>query len=68
MVRLTAVLAILALISSVTIAEARGGRTTAEDCAAGSVDPDCPDDPPPPGKSGTTTTSGKQQPPNDNNK
>jgi hypothetical protein len=43
--KLTAVLALLALMSSVTIAEARGGRTTAEDCDAGSVDPDCPDVP-----------------------
>jgi hypothetical protein len=48
--KLTAVLAVLALISSATIAEARGGRTTAQDCDAGSNDPDCPDTPPPPSK------------------
>jgi len=43
--KLTAALALVALISSVTIADARGGRTTAEDCDAGSADPDCPDAP-----------------------
>jgi hypothetical protein len=53
--KLTAALAVVALISSVTIAEARGGRTTAADCEAGSDDPDCPDAPdqqskPPPPK------------------
>jgi hypothetical protein len=43
-----AVLALLALIGSVSItavADARGGRTTAADCQAGSDDPDCPDTP-----------------------
>jgi hypothetical protein len=40
---LALMLAMAALISSVTVADARGGRTTAQDCAAGSDDPDCPD-------------------------
>jgi len=44
--KLTAALALVVLVSSVTIAEARGGRTTAEDCEPGSADPDCPDTPP----------------------
>jgi hypothetical protein len=55
--KLTAVLALLALISSTAVAEARGGRTTAQDCDADSKDPDCPDVPassakssPPPSK------------------
>src|SRR4051812_46523918 len=53
--KLAAALAVVALISSVTMAEARGGRTTAADCEAGSDDPDCPDAPdtrskPPPPK------------------
>jgi hypothetical protein len=53
--KLTAALAVVVLISSTAIAEARGGRTTAADCAAGSDDPDCPDAPdtqtkPPPPK------------------
>jgi hypothetical protein len=43
--RLAAALAVVALISSVTVAHARGGRTTAADCEAGSDDPDCPDKP-----------------------
>ncbi len=43
--KLTAALAVLAVISSVTVAHARGGRTTAADCEAGSDDPDCPDTP-----------------------
>jgi len=45
--RLAAMLALLVLvqISSATLADARGGRTTAADCAAGSDDPDCPDTP-----------------------
>ena len=43
-----AILALVALISSVTIAEARGGKTSADDCQADSADPDCPDKPPPP--------------------
>jgi hypothetical protein len=51
----TAVLALLALISSVTVADARGGRTTTADCAAGSDDPDCPDAPDPHGKPPPTT-------------
>jgi hypothetical protein len=46
--KLRAVLALLVLISSVTVADARGGRTTAKDCDAGSDDPDCPDAPTPP--------------------
>ncbi len=40
---LAAILALLALVMSVSVADARGGRTTAADCAAGSDDPDCPD-------------------------
>ena len=57
-------LAMVALLSSTVAAQARAGRTTAEDCKAGSDDPDCPDaaapakpgqpgkpaDPPPPPK------------------
>jgi len=43
--KLIAILALLALVSSATVAEARGGRTTAEDCEPGSADPDCPDAP-----------------------
>jgi hypothetical protein len=38
-----ALAALMALSSFVAPAEARGGRTTAADCAAGSDDPDCPD-------------------------
>jgi hypothetical protein len=47
--KLTAALAVLMVISTVTVAEARGGRTTAADCEAGSDDPDCPDTPDPKG-------------------
>ena len=38
-------LGLVALLSTVTatLAEARGGRSTAADCANGSDDPDCPD-------------------------
>jgi len=36
-------LAAAAMTESVTLAAARGGRSTAADCAAGSDDPDCPD-------------------------
>jgi hypothetical protein len=43
--KLTLALAAIALLASVTIAEARGGRTTAAECEAGSDDPDCPDVP-----------------------
>ncbi len=43
--KLSAALALVALLFSVTAAEARGGRTTAADCEAGSVDPECPDAP-----------------------
>jgi hypothetical protein len=57
--KLTAALALVALISSVTIADARGGRTTAEDCEAGSADPDCPDTQGPPKKSDTSSTQGQ---------
>jgi hypothetical protein len=60
--KLTAALAVVALISSVTIAEARGGRTTAADCEAGSDDPDCPDTPTPPGKSSPPAKSSGQPP------
>ncbi len=45
--KLTAALALLALIGSVSVADARGGRTSAADCEAGSADPDCPDEPSP---------------------
>lgn len=48
--KMIAALALLALVSSVTNADARGGRTTANDCEAGSADPDCPDDAPAPAK------------------
>jgi len=44
--KLTAALALVALIFSGTMAEARGGRTSVADCDAGSADPDCPDAPP----------------------
>jgi len=46
--RRAAMLALLALAGTMTssaIADARGGRTTAADCEAGSDDPDCPDTP-----------------------
>ena len=36
-------LAVVALLSSAVVAQAKAGRTTAEDCKAGSDDPDCPD-------------------------
>jgi len=39
-------LALMALVYSATTAEARGGRTSAADCEAGSADPDCPDSAP----------------------
>jgi hypothetical protein len=42
--KIAAALVLLALVSSVTNADARGGRTTANDCEPGSADPDCPDD------------------------
>ena len=42
---LAAAMALVAFVSSMTVAEARGGRTTAQDCEAGSDDPDCPDAP-----------------------
>jgi hypothetical protein len=44
---LKAALAVVALMSSVPAAHARAGRTTADDCKAGSDDPDCPDAAPP---------------------
>ncbi len=47
---LKAVLAVVALLSSAAPAYARAGRTTAEDCKAGSDDPDCPDTAQPGGK------------------
>ncbi len=50
--KLTAALALVALISSWTVADARGGRTSAADCEAGSADPDCPDEPPAANKQG----------------
>ena len=61
--KLTAALALVVLVSSVTIAEARGGRTTAEDCEPGSADPDCPDAPAPPQKSNTSTPGQPPVPP-----
>ena len=61
--KLSAALALLALLSSGTIAEARGGRTTAENCAADSADPDCPDTPPPPAKAGSAASPGGQSAP-----
>ena len=41
--KLKAALAVVALMSSMPMAHARAGRTTADDCKAGSDDPDCPD-------------------------
>lgn len=41
MSKLAAILAVLAFISSTTIAQARVGRTSDDDCAADSTDPDC---------------------------
>ena len=61
--RLTAALAIVALLASVTVAEARGGRTSAQDCEAGSADPDCPDSAAPPQKSNASSTRGQTPPP-----
>jgi hypothetical protein len=61
MSKFVAALAILALISSVTMAEARGGRTTVEDCDAGSADPDCPDAPAPPTKPPPPPPAAKSQ-------
>jgi hypothetical protein len=61
--KLTVVLAAVALISSVTMAEARGGRTTAVDCEAGSDDPDCPDAPASPGKTPPPGNPAQPQPP-----
>jgi hypothetical protein len=49
--KLTVGLALVALISSVTVAHARGGKTSSDDCQPGSADPDCPDAPPPKSKS-----------------
>ena len=57
--KLTAVLAVIALLSSMTVADARGGRTTAADCEAGSDDPDCPDAPAPSGKKPPPPGSGQ---------
>jgi hypothetical protein len=54
MIKLTAILALVMFVSSATVADARGGRTTAQDCEAGSDDPDCPDTTAPPNKSGST--------------
>jgi hypothetical protein len=50
-----AALALVALLAASAAvpsqqAQARGGRTTAADCQAGSDDPDCPDPPPQNGK------------------
>jgi hypothetical protein len=45
-------LTVMMLITSVTHADAKGGRTSAENCEPGSPDPDCPDDPPPPPEKG----------------
>ena len=43
-------LALTAFLSLTATAHARAGRTTAEDCKAGSDDPDCPDTAPAAGK------------------
>jgi hypothetical protein len=60
----TVALALLTLISSVTIAEARGGRTSVADCDAGSADPDCPDAPATQSKPASSPTPpGAQIPP-----
>ncbi len=39
------VLSILVLTATAGAADAKGGRTSAADCKAGSSDPDCPDEP-----------------------
>ena len=46
------VLTLLLMAATAGMAEAKGGRTSAADCKAGSSDPDCPDEPdaPAPGK------------------
>jgi hypothetical protein len=68
-IKVVAVLALaaLALVGGSSLAEARGGRTTAADCAAGSDDPDCPDTadsqakpPPPPGKNASPAANSGQ--------
>ena len=38
-------LTLLVLLATGGIADAKGGRTSAADCKAGSSDPDCPDEP-----------------------
>jgi hypothetical protein len=58
--KLAAALALVGLVSSVTVAEARGGRTTAADCEAGSDDPDCPDTPAPSSNKKPPPTSAAQ--------
>ncbi len=60
MSRMTAALALLALIASVTIVHARGGRTTPADCDAGSADPDCPDSSDSSGKPPSSSSAKKQ--------
>jgi hypothetical protein len=61
--KLAAALALVGLVSSATIAEARGGRTTAADCEAGSDDPDCPDAPAPSSAKKPPPASSAQPPP-----
>jgi hypothetical protein len=63
MSKLAAILALVVFVSSATVAEARGGRTTAQDCDAGSDDPDCPDTPAKPGSTPTSTGTSTPAPP-----
>lgn len=60
MFKLTAALALVALLASVSVADARGGRMAAADCEAGSDDPDCPDAPASSNKA--AASSGSSQP------
>jgi hypothetical protein len=63
MSKLAAILALVVFVSSATVAEARGGRTTAQDCDAGSDDPDCPDTPAKPGSTSTPAGTSTPAPP-----
>ena len=61
--KLKAALAVVALVSSMPMAHARAGRTTADDCKAGSDDPDCPDAPAKPGQPPPTKPGDPPPPP-----
>jgi hypothetical protein len=60
---LSATLAMVALLSSMPPAHARAGRSTPDDCKAGSDDPDCPDAAPAAGKPGQPPPAKPGQPP-----